>query len=81
VIIDQPCPECGGPAMPQVPYTDARRCPRGVAYVVGGRTVVHLSGWEAIRDAGSLTLLAAKEGAFLLDGLGEIEVPEGTEAA
>jgi len=67
--------------MPQVPYTDARRCPRGIAYVVGGRTVVHLSGWEAIRDAGSLTLLAAKEGVFLLDGGPAGPGSEGAEAA
>ena len=75
-VIEQPCPECGGSAMPQVPYTDVRYCEAGIAYVVGGRTVVHLSPWEGLRDGGSLALLAAKAGAFLFDG-----APEEAEAA
>ena len=67
-IIEQECPGCGGPPVPPVPYTDVRRCERGIALVVGGRTVAHLSAWEALTNAGSLTLLAAKDGVFLLDG-------------
>ena len=67
-LVRQPCPDCGGPPMPPAEVTDVRYCPMGIALVVSGRTVDHLSGWKALTIAGSLTLLAADAGMFVLDG-------------
>lgn len=83
-LIEQECPDCGGPPMADVPYADVRLCPRGIAFVVGGRTAVHLSGWEALTAAGSLYVLALGEGAFLFDGPPDIPglaATQGGEAA
>jgi hypothetical protein len=84
-LIEQECPDCGGPPMTDVPYADVRLCPRGIAFVVGGTTVVHLSAWEAVTNAANLYLLALKDGAFLFDGppddLPELAAAQGGEAA
>jgi hypothetical protein len=66
-LIEQPCPQCGGPPVPATETADVRFCDNGIALVVAGRTVMHLAGWKALTLAGGLTLLAARDGIFVFD--------------
>jgi len=42
-----PCPDCGGPPVPVLPWLTTRACPAGIAVIAAGVTAAHASAFEA----------------------------------